>query len=189
MDYKQIFIDELNSIQAKYEEAKEQERLRKLKREAIEKDLDKLMKEYALIVRAVSERFNVHADVKKHVENPDGVREFEPYKTGEIIEVSYKNKSLISYQLLEDSVKESSNTTRYIIEVDGLGLANILVEVINDGQCYYYEDVNPISGDDRNLIQPPTSPDKENTNQFDEVVEKHLKKMALHVGRDNYGTK
>ena len=49
MDYKQIFIDELDSIQAKYDGAKEQERLRELKREAIEKDLDKLLKEYASI--------------------------------------------------------------------------------------------------------------------------------------------
>lgn len=186
MDYKQVFIDELDSIQAKYDGAREQERLRERKRDAIEQDLDKLLKEYASIVRAVSERFNVHADVKKHVDNPDGVKEFQPYKTGETIEVSYKNKPLISYQLLADSEKESNHTTRFTIEVDGLGLANILVNVLSDDKYFYYEDLNPISGDDKNLIRLPILTDKEHTSQFDKVVEKHLKKMALHVGRDNY---
>ena len=148
--------------------------------------LDKLLKEYASIVGAVSDRFNVHADVKKHVDNPDGVKEFQPYKTGETIEVSYKNKPLISYQLLADSEKESNHTTRFTIEVDGLGLANILVNVLSDDKYFYYEDLNPISGDDKNLIRLPILTDKEHTSQFDKVVEKHLKKMALHVGRDNY---
>ncbi|SOC39397.1 hypothetical protein [Salinicoccus kekensis] len=186
MDYKQIFIDELDSIQAKYDGAKEQERLRELKREAVEKDLDKLLKEYASIVGAVSDRFNVHADVKKHVENPDGVKEFQPYKTGETIEVLYNNKPLISYHLLKDSEKESNDTTKFTIEVDSLGLANILVKVLNDDKYFYYEDFNPISGDDKNLIRLPILTDKEHTTQFDKVVEKHLKKMALHIGRDNY---
>lgn len=190
MDYNELFNNELDMLLEENKDKAHKAKLRESMRTSIEEDIDKLTDVYTKITADIKERFpEIEARVIERDENGEEIGT-ENYSTSKTRVVIYKGEDKVTYRLLKDSkVDKEEDTNEFKIEVGGsLRLPDLLVKVYKDYSYCYFEESDPFTDDKQELYIEENKPEPENEEdtQFNKVLEKHIKKMAQSIAKDNF---
>lgn len=143
--------------------------------EAVENDIGRIPEHFGPVIEAIRENYDNSAEIK-HTK---------VYKAGDEMAVVLKEETVLSYELDSEKVSAGTPAVYRIKTGRALQLPDMLVQISDNGQYYYFEDkISAVSDSEKDdLVGIPYQDEDgsvENT-QFERILEKHVARLARFI--------